>query len=60
MMGMSVGMIWGSGEQKCTSYFEENIDGLIEHLQKADVVVGFNYTLTEALLQNLSRETSPP
>ena len=60
MMDMSVGMVWGSDEQKCTSYFEENINGLIEHRQKADVVVDFYYTLAEALLQNLSRETSPP
>ena len=42
MMGMSVGIVWDSHEQKCTSYFEENIDELIEHLQKADLVVGFN------------------
>ncbi len=65
MMGISVGIVWGSHEQNCPSYFEENINGLIEHLPKVDVVVGYNvigfyYTLADALLQNLSRETSPP
>ena len=42
MMGMSIGIVWDSHEQKCTSYFEENVDELIEHLKKADLVVGFN------------------
>ena len=42
MMGMSIGVVWDSHEQKCITYFEENVDGLIEHLQKADLVVGFN------------------
>ncbi len=42
MMGMSVGIVWDSHEQQCTSYFEEDVDKLIEHLQKADLVVGFN------------------
>ena len=42
MMGMSIGVVWDSHERKCTTYFEENVDGLIEHLQKADLVVGFN------------------
>jgi len=65
MMGISVGIAWDSHEQNYLSYFEENINGLIEHLPKADVVVGYNvtgfyYTLADALLQNLSRETSPP
>ena len=65
MMGISVGIAWDSHKQNYLSYFEENINGLIEHLPKADVVVGYNvtgfyYTLADALLQNLSRETSPP
>jgi DEAD/DEAH box helicase domain-containing protein len=65
MMGISVGMVWDSHEQNCPSYFEENINGLIEHLPKVDVVVGYNvigfyYPLADALLQNLSRETFPP
>ena len=65
MMSISVGIVWNSHEQYCPSYFEENINGLIEHLPKVDVVVGYNvigfyYTLADALLQNLSRETSPP
>ena len=65
IMGISVGIVWDSHEQKCLSYCEENINGLIEHLPKVDVVVGYNligfyYTLADALLQNLSRETFPP
>lgn len=55
MMGISVGIVWDSHEQNCPSYFEENINGLIEHLPKVDVVVGYNvigfyYTLADALL----------
>ena len=42
MMGMSIGVVWDSHQQQCTSYFEENVDQLIEHLQAADLVVGFN------------------
>jgi DEAD/DEAH box helicase domain-containing protein len=55
MMGISVGIVWDSHEQNCPSYFEENINRLIEHLPKVDVVVGYNvigfyYTLADALL----------
>ena len=42
MMGMSVGVVWDSRAQACTKYFEEDIDRLLEHLQAADLVVGFN------------------
>ena len=42
MMGMSVGVVWDSRAQACTTYFEEDIDRLLEHLQAADLVVGFN------------------
>ena len=42
MMGMSVGVVWDSHTQSCTKYFEEDIDRLLEHLQAADLVVGFN------------------
>ena len=41
-MGMSVGVVWDSRQQACTKYFEEDIDRLLEHLQAADLVVGFN------------------
>ena len=54
MMDISVSIAWDSHEQNYPSYFEENINGLIEHLPKADVVVGYNvtgfyYTLADAL-----------
>ena len=42
MMGMSVGVVWDSRAQACTTYFEEDIDRLLEHLQAADLIVGFN------------------
>lgn len=42
MMGISVGIVWDSHEQDCPSYFEESINGLVEDLKKADLVVGFN------------------
>jgi DEAD/DEAH box helicase domain-containing protein len=55
IMGISIGIVWDSHEQNCPSYFEENINRLIEHLPKVDVVVGYNvigfyYTLADALL----------
>lgn len=42
LMGLSVGVVWDSHEQGCTPYFEEDIDRLLEHLQAADLIVGFN------------------
>ena len=42
LMGMSVGVVWDSRSQDCTTYFEEDIDRLLEHLQAADLVIGFN------------------
>lgn len=42
LMGLSVGVVWDSHEQGCTPYFEKDIDRLLEHLQAADLIVGFN------------------
>ncbi|NKB68940.1 MAG: DEAD/DEAH box helicase [Candidatus Latescibacteria bacterium] len=42
MMGMSVGIVWDSKEGQFSSYFEEQVDDLIAHLQRADLVIGFN------------------
>ena len=42
LMGMSLGVVWDSHEQRFTTYFENDIDALLAHLQRADLVVGFN------------------
>jgi len=42
LMGMSVGIVWDSRGDEFTSYFEQDVDALIEHLQAADLVIGFN------------------
>ena len=42
LMGMSVGVVWDSHQNQFTSYFEQDVDALIEHLQAADLVIGFN------------------
>ena len=42
LMGLSVGVVWDSHEQSCTTYLEKDIDRLLEHLQAADLIVGFN------------------
>lgn len=42
LMGMSLGVVWDSHEQACTTYYEPDIEALIDHLKRADLVVGFN------------------
>ena len=42
LMGMSLGVVWDSHEERFTTYFEKDIDALLAHLQRADLVVGFN------------------
>ena len=42
MMGMSVGVVWDSRLGQFVSYFEEQVDELVEHLKRADLVIGFN------------------
>ncbi len=41
-MGISVGVVYDSKEDACFTYFEEQIDQLVEHLQQVELVVGFN------------------
>ena len=42
MMGLAVGVVYDSVEERFFDYFEENVDQLIERLLAMDVVVGFN------------------
>jgi DEAD/DEAH box helicase domain-containing protein len=42
LMGISLGIVWDSRQQGFSTYFEKDVDALIEHLQSADLVVGFN------------------
>ena len=42
MMGISLAVIWDSHLDDFVTYFEKDVDKLIEHLQAADLVVGFN------------------
>ncbi len=41
-MGMSVAVVYDSGLEGYVSYLEEDIGPLLEHLQRAELVVGFN------------------
>jgi DEAD/DEAH box helicase domain-containing protein len=41
-MGLSLGVVWDSHEQDFRTYFEKDVEALITHLQRADLVVGFN------------------
>jgi len=42
LMGLAVGVVWDSLEQKFFSYLESEASQLAEKLKKADLVVGFN------------------
>ena len=42
LMGLSVGIVWDSHLDDFVTYFEKDVDALIEHLQAADLVIGFN------------------
>jgi len=42
LMRVSVGVIFDSLEDRFISFTEDEIDGLLAHLEKADLVVGFN------------------
>ena len=41
-MGVSVGVVWDSKERKYRNFREENVQGLVTALGRADLVVGFN------------------
>jgi DEAD/DEAH box helicase domain-containing protein len=42
LMGVSVAVLFDSLEDRFITYMESEIEGLIEHLLRADLVVGFN------------------
>jgi DEAD/DEAH box helicase domain-containing protein len=42
-MGMSVGVVWDSLDQKFSVYLEHQAPQLIRHLCRADLIVGFNH-----------------
>ncbi len=42
LMKMSVGVVWDSIESDYGVYLEDQAEDLVKHLQKADLVVGFN------------------
>ena len=42
LMGMSLGIVWDSHLQAHTTYFEADVEALLAHLQRADLVIGFN------------------
>ena len=42
-MGMSVGVVWDSSDSKFHVYLEHQTPQLIQHLRKADLIVGFNH-----------------
>jgi len=42
LMRVSVAVIFDSAENRFFSYTEEQVDALLKHLEKADLVVGFN------------------
>ena len=42
LMGMSVGIVWDSQEGDFATYLEKDVEALVEHLQRADLVIGFN------------------
>lgn len=42
LMGMSVGVVWDSWLGECQSYFADQAEALVEHLRRAELVVGFN------------------
>jgi DEAD/DEAH box helicase domain-containing protein len=42
LMRMSCGIVWDSREDGFTTYFEDQVDKLVAHLQRAELIVGFN------------------
>ena len=42
-MGMSIGVTYSTGNGAYSIYAESEVNGLIEELQRADLVVGFNH-----------------
>ena len=42
LMRVSCGIVWDSRTDEFTTYFEDRVQDLIEHLKSADLIVGFN------------------
>ena len=42
-MGMSVGVLWDSKDERFAIYLDHQVPELIQHCQRADLVVGFNH-----------------
>lgn len=42
-MGISIGVTWSTATQKYQIWREETVDGLIDELRSADLVVGYNH-----------------
>jgi DEAD/DEAH box helicase domain-containing protein len=42
LMRMSLGIVWDSHQREFRTYFEKDVEALMAHLQRADLVVGFN------------------
>ena len=44
LMGMAMGVVWDSIDQKFHTYQEAEVNALVEKLKTGDLVVGFNHT----------------
>lgn len=42
-MGVSIACVWDSGEEAMFDYEQDDMDGLVAHLQRFDLVIGFNH-----------------
>ena len=42
-MGMSIGVIWDTSDQKFHVYIEHQIKEMVDHFYQADKIVGFNH-----------------
>ena len=42
-MGMSVGVLWDSSDDKYHVYLEHQVSALVNHLKQGDQIVGFNH-----------------
>ena len=42
-MGMSIGVIWDSSDEKFHCYIEHQIQQMVDHFYSADQIVGFNH-----------------
>jgi len=62
-MGMSIGVIWDTADQKFHIYIEHQIQEMVDHFYQADKIVGFNhvgfdYRVVSGVFHAESRERS--